>query len=54
MFAADSQFIRERVQSLWPGQQPQVQYTWADLKFDPPEGAAWVRWTIIPGVQNQV
>jgi hypothetical protein len=54
MFASDSATIRQRFETLWPGQfSPQVPHTWGDVKYDPPEDTPWVRLTILPGQQAQ-
>lgn len=53
--ADDAQTIRSRFEALWPAEfSPAVPHTFSDVEYEPTEGDAWVRLTVISGEQRQV
>jgi hypothetical protein len=53
-FADEHRTIRERFNSLWEAQHPDVRITWGNVGFNPDNHTSWVRLTIQDGEARQV
>lgn len=52
--AADSQTIRERFNTQWPIEQPTIDFSFADVDYNPTKDNPWVRLSVLTGEQRQV